>query len=74
MALFSLTGHFYIKKNISIVLAQEFIYSGAFITLISLSKNLNRNERMLDETEKDRRKPLIHLFLCQFSNKHCKFS
>lgn len=40
-----LTGHFYVEKNVSIILEQKFIYSGAYITLINLlSKNLNRKD------------------------------
>lgn len=55
------------EKNFSISLEQELIYSGAYITLINLlSKNPNRNERILDKTEKNRRKPLNGLYFSLF--------
>lgn len=45
------------EKNISTILEQELIYSGAYVTLINLlSKNLNRNERTLDKNGKGQKK------------------
>lgn len=50
-----LTGHFYVEKNVSVILEQKFIYSGAYITLINLlSKNLNRKDPI--ENAKEQKK------------------
>lgn len=54
-----------LERNVSIILEQEFTYSGACKALINLlSSNLNRNEKALGQIEKTRKKlEIVHLVL-----------